>query len=189
MGRPTHQLSLVSSPTSVPRHGGQHRTANRPKRRRRPARFGRYLGFIWARSGYIGVIPGTNAERSPVRCAPFSARLEEWCSASCLRPSFEARKKERAPTGERNCVHPGDDGGVVARETPLLEDDVRSATFSRAATVTDAGSPCPLPCGPRALSRRRRFAPTGRCDRHAMRSCLPRSTSRASRDWRGSFPD
>ncbi|WP_159009736.1 hypothetical protein [Bradyrhizobium sp. S69] len=31
------------------------------------------------------------------------ARLEEWCSALCARPSFEARKKARAPQ---------DDGGI-----------------------------------------------------------------------------
>jgi hypothetical protein len=37
----------------------------------------------------LNVIPGTNAERSPVRCAPFSARPEGWCSALRARPSFE----------------------------------------------------------------------------------------------------
>jgi len=40
-----------------------------------------------------------------LRCAPPSARLEGWCSAQCVRPSFEARKKERAPQ---------DDGAVAA---------------------------------------------------------------------------
>jgi hypothetical protein len=34
-----------------------------------------------------------------------------------MRPSFEARKKGRAPAGERNCVHPGDDGVHVGSYT------------------------------------------------------------------------
>ena len=66
--------------------------------------------------------------------------------------------------------------------------DVVSSAVECAPSLTDAGSPCPSPCGPQAPSRRRRFAPAGRCGRHAMRSCLPRSTSPAFRDWRGSWP-
>jgi hypothetical protein len=41
------------------------------------------------------------------------ARLREprrMATCTSSRPSFEARARARAPTGERNCVHPGDDG-------------------------------------------------------------------------------
>src|ERR1700749_5342053 len=43
-----------------------------------------------------GVDDGVNGNVI-LRCSPSSASLEGWCSARCLRPSFEARKKERSP--------------------------------------------------------------------------------------------
>jgi hypothetical protein len=48
------------------------------------------------------------------------ASLEGCCSAQCVRPSFEARKKERAPTGERNCVRPGDDVALAGTTMLIL---------------------------------------------------------------------
>jgi hypothetical protein len=45
------------------------------------------------------------------------ASLEGCCSAQCARPSFEARKKERAPTGERSAFVPGMTAELLRRMT------------------------------------------------------------------------
>ena len=69
------------------------------------------------------VIPGMNAIAF-TREVRALASLEGWCSASCLRPSFEARKKERAPQNDvgDSFTSSEDDGAVAEGEvfTPKI---------------------------------------------------------------------
>src|SRR5580692_197262 len=50
-----------------------------------------------AGSGFCSVIPAQRLRRCRWRCEPPSASLEGWSRAQPLWPSFEARKKARAP--------------------------------------------------------------------------------------------
>ena len=53
------------------------------------------------------------------------------------RPSFEARARARAPTGERNCVHPGDDGHCLV---PLVLERFRAKHALGLDPEVDTGS-------------------------------------------------
>jgi hypothetical protein len=146
------------------------RILNQSKKRQSPARFGRYLGLIEARY-----------RNAPVLVAVNPCSLTRIFQFSKIFATSDRCVVIRLPRRAEPVIGPR-----LARSPFALFDAPQSKLPSN---FTDAGSPCPSPCGPRALSGRRRFAPTGRCGRHAMRSCLPRSTSRASPGWRGSSPD
>ena len=98
------------------------------------------------------------------------------------------RSRRRHANGVRILQHHSSYCGRQGWHRPHAR-SVRAPICPMQARLRDAGSPCPWPCGLRAPSSRRRFAPGGRCGRHARRSCLPRPTSRASPEWHGSSPD
>ena len=66
--------------------------------------------------------------------------------------------------------------GTGRKRTPLSSSAKAGDDSGAVNVLTDAKSPCPSPCGRRALLMPRRSARAGTCGRHAMRSCLPRST-------------
>jgi hypothetical protein len=158
-----------------------NRSLNQPKKRRRLARIGRYLGLIGARPGnapqfwrqwlrgilpgcgrhaacpVLAVIPREGGESSTPRPIDSATTVSEYWIA---RPSAQLYTK-RAMTVE-----------CVEATSPYI-------------AITDARSPCPWPDVPPAPSAHLRSAPAGRCGRHARKSCPLLSTSRASRDWRG----
>lgn len=158
------------------------RRLNQPKKRRPFARIGRYLGLIRARprnapqfrrrflrgilAGLLGVLPAPCSLSFPAHAGnPVSGGLSVQ-SVLSRNPGSPGQAGRRQPSVWRRL---GDN------QPPERQ-------------ITDAGSLCPWPGVPREPSAHRRSGPAGRCGRHAMKSFLPPSTSRASRDWRGSSP-
>jgi len=150
------------------------RRLNQPKKRPGRARIGRYLGLIEAHSRSAPVfLMAPRSTKSPGVGNPSS--LKKFAKID-QRVDHLARRRAELVIGAGLCADP----------LALFDRGRRSKLRSN---FRDAGSPCPSPCGPRALLERPRSAPMGRCDRHATRSCLPPSTSPAFPDWRGSSPD
>jgi len=133
------------------------------------------FGFDWGEAAeYTAILAGMVDRDFTGR-----GRAHLWSRARCHSP----RRRGIQYAAAHRFRH--DRLGVLDR--PLS----RAMTVSYVATtciLTDAKSPCPWPGGLRALSAHPPSVPRGRCGRHARRFFLPRSTSRASPDWRGSSP-
>jgi hypothetical protein len=91
--------------------------------------------FSWMPQDVDGRVKPGHDDRSRngtviLRSGLLGPRLEGWCSAQCARPTFEARKKVRAPHGRTLRVRPGDDGVCVEMSATDLPDGQISSVFS-----------------------------------------------------------
>jgi hypothetical protein len=172
--------------------------------RRRTSNRGEILNRIFPFDGAIGTgsdrVPQSTSARIQRRVDPEGA-IWRWlkCAWHCLFRFGVAPQKRRwrafggTPPARSDCGHFTARQGVMRGNSPLLAYHLWQRCLQkwrrRSLIFRDAGSPCPSPCGRRALSVRPRFAPAERCGRHAMTAFRRRSTSQVFPDWRGSCRD